>query len=75
MNLVDINEARARLKNIHPTWTILEYNGLKNNCVLQHNCGEIKNFFSFENVYRRNIVCDNCLDQYRNENVSFKYNI
>lgn len=64
-----------RLKNIHPDWTILEYNGLKNNCVLQHHCGASKEFFSFENAYRRNIICDDCIAQYRDNNVSFKYDI
>lgn len=64
-----------RLNNVHPSWEILEYNGLKNNCVLQHDCGTTKEFFSFENTYRRKIVCDHCISQNKIENALFKYNI
>lgn len=75
MNLVDLNEASRRLQNSHPDWKIIEYNGLSNKCVLKHQCGESKRFFSFENTYRRKIVCNVCRNQYRTENASFKYNI
>lgn len=60
--LLTEDERRKKFETKWTEWKLIEFNGTKGACKVQHKCGNIKDYETYFNIEKRGPTCQECVD-------------